>query len=57
MAVLRQAVPEAVRAAGIDPADVIGLGTDFTACTILPVFADGTPLCEVLEYRNRPPPT
>jgi L-ribulokinase len=54
VAVLRQAVPEAVRAAGIDPADVIGIGTDFTACTILPVFADGTPLCEVLEYQNRP---
>jgi L-ribulokinase len=54
VAVLRQAVPEAVRAAGIDPADVIGIGTDFTACTILPVFADGTPLCEVLEYQDRP---
>ena len=54
VAVLRQAVPEAVRAAGIDPADVIGIGTDFTACTILPVFADGTPLCEVLEYSDRP---
>jgi L-ribulokinase len=54
LAVLRQAVPEAVRAAGIDPADVIGIGTDFTACTILPVFADGTPLCEVLEYQDRP---
>ena len=54
LAVLRQAVPEAVVAAGIDPADVIGIGTDFTACTILPVFADGTPLCEVLEYSGRP---
>ena len=54
LAVLRQAVPEAVRAAGVDPADVIGIGTDFTACTILPVFADGTPLCEVLEYSDRP---
>ena len=54
VAVLRQAVPEAVRAAGVDPADVIGIGTDFTACTILPVFADGTPLCEVLEYSDRP---
>jgi len=54
VAALRQAVPEAVLAAGIDPADVIGIGTDFTACTILPVFADGTPLCEVLEYSGRP---
>ena len=46
--------PRRCAAAGIDPADVIGIGTDFTACTILPVFADGTPLCEVLEYRDRP---
>jgi len=54
VAVLRHAVPEAVRAAGIDPGDVIGIGTDFTACTVLPVFADGPPLCEVLEYQDRP---
>ena len=25
--------------------DVIGIGIDFTACTMLPVRADGTPLC------------
>ncbi|GAA3177087.1 ribulokinase [Nonomuraea roseoviolacea subsp. carminata] len=43
--VLRTAVPEAVAAAGVDPAQVIGIGTDFTACTVLPTTADGTPLC------------
>ncbi|MFG1683854.1 ribulokinase [Nonomuraea sp. NPDC049269] len=43
--VLRTAVPEAVAAAGIDPAQVVGLGTDFTACTVLPTTRDGTPLC------------
>ncbi|NUT40998.1 MAG: ribulokinase, partial [Thermoactinospora sp.] len=43
--VLKVAVPEAVRAAGIDPASVIGIGTDFTACTILPTTAEGVPLC------------
>jgi len=42
--VLRVAVPEAVAAAGIAPRDVIGIGTDFTACTVLPATADGTPL-------------
>jgi L-ribulokinase len=52
--VLRRAVPEAVEAAGIDPADVIGIATDFTACTILPTLADGTPLCEVPELADRP---
>ena len=52
--VLRRVVPEALRSAGVDAADVIGIGTDFTACTALPVLADGTPLCELPEYRDRP---
>ena len=41
-------------AAGIDPADVIGIGTDFTACTMVPTTADGTPLYELPGVR-RPP--
>ena len=52
--VLRTAVPEAVQASGVDPADIIGIGTDFTACTVLPVLADGTPLCELPELAGRP---
>ncbi len=52
--VLRHAVPAAVAAAGVDPRDVVGIGIDFTACTILPTLADGTPLCEVPELRQRP---
>jgi L-ribulokinase len=51
---LQVAVPAAVRASGIDPRDVIGLGTDFTACTVLPVLDDGTPLCELPELVDRP---
>jgi L-ribulokinase len=54
----RSAMAVAVRAAlgdaGADPADVVGIGTDFTACTVLPVLRDGTPLCEVPELRDRP---
>lgn len=52
--VLRNAIPELITATKIDPADVIGIGTDFTACTVLPVLADGTPLCEVPGYADRP---
>jgi len=52
--VLRIAVPAAVAAAGVDPADVVGIATDFTACTMVPTLADGTPLCEVPEYADRP---
>jgi L-ribulokinase len=52
--VLRQAVPQAVAVAGIDPADVIGIATDFTASTPMPVTADGTPLCELPGWADRP---
>jgi L-ribulokinase len=52
--VLRNAVPAALAEAGVAPARVIGIGTDFTACTVLPVLADGTPLCEFAELANRP---
>ncbi|MCU1527452.1 MAG: araB, partial [Frondihabitans sp.] len=52
--VLRNAVPEAVKAAGIDPAQVIGIGTDFTACTMVPTTADGTPLSELDAYATHP---
>ena len=52
--VLRVAVPAAVAAAGIDPARVIGIATDFTACTMVPTLADGTPLNELPELAGRP---
>ncbi|GAA0259930.1 ribulokinase [Saccharothrix mutabilis subsp. mutabilis] len=52
--VLRHAVPAALRAAGADPADVIGIGTDFTACTMVPTTADGTPLNELPEFADHP---
>jgi L-ribulokinase len=52
--VLRTAVPAAVAAAGIDPASVIGIATDFTACTMVPTLEDGTPLCELPGLEDRP---
>ncbi|HZB32701.1 MAG TPA: ribulokinase [Streptosporangiaceae bacterium] len=52
--VLRQAVPAALAASGVDPADVIGIGTDFTACTIMPTLADGTPLCLLPDLEGEP---
>ncbi|MFJ9797245.1 ribulokinase [Streptomyces sp. NPDC101145] len=44
--VLRRAVPAAVAASGVRPDAVIGIATDFTACTVLPTLADGTPLAQ-----------
>ena len=43
-----------VAESGIDPVDVIGIGIDFTACTMLPTTADGTPLCFLDAYRREP---
>jgi len=52
--VLRTAVPEAVQSARVDPRAVIGIATDFTASTPMPVTADGTPLCWLPAYTGRP---
>lgn len=52
--VLQHAVPAAIAAAGVDPADIVAIATDFTACTVLPTDRSGTPLCEKPELRARP---
>ena len=52
--VVRITIPKVLHQAGVDAQDVIGVGVDFTACTILPVTADGTPLCFLDAYRDEP---
>ena len=52
--VLKTAVPAAVDASGVDPAQVIGIGTDFTACTMVPATAEGIPLNELPGMAARP---
>nr|HML47450.1 ribulokinase [Clostridia bacterium] len=47
-------VPEVIRASRVNPADIIGIGVDFTASTILPITVDGTPLCFLPEYEREP---
>ncbi|MGB4595347.1 MAG: ribulokinase [Anaerolineaceae bacterium] len=47
-------IPAVLRQSGIDPKDVIGVGIDFTACTMLPAKNDGTPLCFLPKYRSNP---
>lgn len=54
VAVLKSAVPEALAAAGISASDVIGIATDFTACTMVPVLEDGTPMSNLPEFNSRP---
>ncbi|SDE81867.1 L-ribulokinase [Fontibacillus panacisegetis] len=52
--VLRRSVPAVVAESGIDAADVIGIGIDFTACTMLPIDEQGEPLCFNSEYIRNP---
>ena len=52
--VIDKGVPAAVATAGVDPSEVIGIGVDFTCCTVLPVTAEGTPLCRLEQWRGRP---
>jgi L-ribulokinase len=52
--VLADAVPRALAAAGVGPDRVVGLGTDFTSCTVLPTTAGGVPLCELPSFAERP---
>ncbi len=52
--VLSNAVPAALADAGVDPEAVIGLATDFTACTMVPVTGDGVPLNELPRFADRP---
>ena len=52
--VLYRTIPAVLEKSGVDPADVTGIGLDFTACTILPAKKDGTPLCFLPEYADEP---
>ncbi len=52
--VFKQTIPAVLKESNIAPEDVIGLGIDFTACTMLPTKADGTPLCFLSEWRDQP---
>ncbi|WP_051344290.1 ribulokinase [Alicyclobacillus herbarius] len=52
--VLYQGIPDVLKLTGVSGREVVGLGIDFTSCTVLPVTADGTPLCLLPEWQNRP---
>jgi L-ribulokinase len=51
--VLYRAIPEALASGDVAPEEVIGIGVDFTSCTVLPVTEDGTPLCQLDQWRDR----
>lgn len=51
---LSAVIPAAIEQSGVDRADIIALGVDCTACTLIPVDASGTPLCFYPEYASNP---
>lgn len=52
--VLSATIPDVLAKSGVSTDDVIGVGIDFTACTLMPVYADGTPLCFDPKYKAEP---
>lgn len=52
--VLATSVPAVMQESGIVPDDVIGIGIDFTACTMLPINLAGQPLCFDESLKDQP---
>ncbi|MBE6655670.1 MAG: ribulokinase [Ruminococcaceae bacterium] len=51
---LKAVIPAVLNKAGAAGSDVVGIGVDFTSCTVVPAKADGTPLCfdEAFKYNK-----
>lgn len=50
--VLFKAVPDAVAKSKVNIEDIIGIGVDFTSCTMMPVDKDGIVLGQKEEFKN-----
>src|SRR6476659_7702887 len=51
---LEQIIPAVLKQAKARGQDIAGIGTDFTACTVLPVTVNGTPLCQDPKFAKNP---
>ena len=49
---LRGAVAGALNSANLSPRDVVGVGVDFTSCTVVAADQDGVPLCEKPQWQE-----
>ena len=54
LAALDAIIAEVLDVSGVQTESIVGLGLDFTACTVLPTQVDGLPLCTLDQYRGRP---
>ena len=51
--VLETAIPDVIKQADVSAEEVVGLGIDFTSCTVLPATDEGVPLCTLERWRDR----
>ena len=54
LAVITETIPAVLRESGVDPAEILGIGVDFTSCTMLPTLGDGRPLCTLPDFADKP---
>ncbi len=52
--VLEVTVPAVLKESGVAKEDIIGVAIDFTACTMLPIDKEGTPLCFHEDLKGKP---
>lgn len=52
--VLYRTIPQVISDAKVASTDVIGIGIDFTACTMMPVTKDKQVLCQLDEFKHHP---
>ncbi len=52
--VLKTTIRDAMQKAGVAPSDIAAMGIDFTTCTLIPTYEDGTPLCFDEKYKSEP---
>jgi len=52
--VLEKSIPAILQQSGVDPGHIVGLGIDFTACTMLPIDEEGEPLSNNPSLKDNP---
>lgn len=50
---LDEIIPLIIKKSGIDSNQIIGIGIDFTSCTMMPIDENAVPLCMKKEYAGR----
>ncbi|MCA0991331.1 ribulokinase [Pseudalkalibacillus hwajinpoensis] len=52
--VLRQTIPSVIEKSNVHSSNIVGIGIDFTSCTIMPVSREGKVLAQYEKYKTEP---